>query len=104
MVPAVHQSRLQWLTNADDDARERADDAASSIAGALPSEGAEAAAGDSDPLLAAEDALSDFEADEVVVVVRPDEEAGWLEEGGADEIERRLSGLKVTRLVVSDIE
>ncbi len=104
VVPAVHQSRLQWLTNADDDARERADDAASSIAGALPSEGAEAAAGDSDPLPAAEDALSDFEADEVVVVVRPDEEAGWLEEGSADEIERRLSGLKVTRLVVSDIE
>jgi hypothetical protein len=30
VVPAVHQSRLQWLTNADDDARERADDAASS--------------------------------------------------------------------------
>ena len=43
-------------------------------------------------------------ADEVVVVVRPDEEAGWLEEGSLDEIERRLSGLRVTRLVVSDIE
>ena len=38
VVPAVHQSRLQWLTNADDDARERADDAASSIADALPSQ------------------------------------------------------------------
>ena len=36
VVPAVHQSRLQWLTNADDDARERADDAASSIADAHP--------------------------------------------------------------------
>ncbi len=28
----------------------------------------------------------------------------WLEEGSLDEIERRLSGVKVTRLVVSDIE
>ena len=37
VVPAVHQSRLQWLTNADDEARERADEAASSIAEALPS-------------------------------------------------------------------
>lgn len=38
VVPTVRQSRLQWLTNADDDARERADDAASSIAGAVPSQ------------------------------------------------------------------
>ena len=31
VVPAVKQSRLQWLTNADDDAREEAEDAAASI-------------------------------------------------------------------------
>ncbi len=100
VVPAVHQSRLQWLTNADDDARERAAEAASSIADALPSQETEASAGDSDPLLAAEDALRDFAADEVVVVTRPDEEATWLEVG-ADEIARRL-GVKVTHLAVSD--
>jgi hypothetical protein len=102
VVPAVRQSRLQWLTNADDDARERADDAASSIADALPSQGIEASAGDSDPLLAVEDALSDFAADEVIVVTRPDEEATWLEEGSPEVIARRLRGLKVTHLVVSD--
>lgn len=102
VVPAVHQSRLQWLTNADDDARERADDAASSIADALPSRETEASAGDSDPLLAAEDALRDFAADEIVVVTRPDEEATWLEEGDTQAIARRLGGRRVTRLVVSD--
>jgi len=102
VVPAVHQSRLQWLTNADDDARERADDAASSIADALPSRETEASAGDSDPLLAAEDALREFAADEVVVVTRPDEEATWLEEGDTQAIARRLGGRTVTRLVVSD--
>lgn len=102
VVPAVHQSRLQWLTNADDDARERADDAASSIADALPSRETEASAGDSDPLLAAEDALREFAADEVVVVTRPDEEATWLEEGDTQAIARRLGGRRVTRLVVSD--
>lgn len=102
VVPTVRQSRLQWLTNADDDARERADDAASSIADALPSQETEASAGDPDPLLAAEDALRDFAADEVVVVTRPDEEATWLEEGSADVIARALGGLKVTRLIVSD--
>jgi hypothetical protein len=102
IVPTVRQSRLQWLTNADDDVRERADDAATSIAGALPSQQAEASAGDPDPLLAAKDALRDFAADEVVVVTRPDEEATWLEEGSSEEIARALGGLKVTRLIVSD--
>lgn len=102
VVPSVHQSRLQWLTNADDDARERTDAAASSIADALPSQETEASAGDSDPLLAAEDALRDFAADEVVIVTRPDEEATWLEESNSDVIARRLQGLKVTHLVVSD--
>ena len=101
VVPAVRQSRLQWLTSAADAAREGADEAASSIADALPSQETEASAGDSDPLLAAEDALRDSAAEEVVVT-RPDEEATWLEEGSSEVITRRLRGLKVTRLVVSD--
>ncbi len=102
VVPTVRQSRLQWLTNADDDARERADDAASSIAGAVPSQETEASAGDPDPVLAVKDALGEFAADEVVVVTRPDDEATWLEEGSSEAIARALGGIKVTRLVVSD--
>jgi hypothetical protein len=102
VVPAVRQSRLAWLTNADDDAREQAEEASAAIADALPSEQAEAAAGDPDPLLAAKDALREFAADEVVVVTRPDEEASWLEEGSAEEIQQQLGGLTVTRLVVPD--
>ena len=101
VVPAVKQSRLQWLTNADDDAREEAEGAAASI-DAATSDSVEAEAGDADPLQAAEDALADFEADELVVVTRPDDEATWLEEGRAADIERRFPGLEVKRLVVSD--
>ena len=101
VVPAVKQSRLQWLTNADDDAREEAEDAASSIDDATPEE-VRVEAGDSDPLQAAEDALADFDADELVVVTRPEEEATWLEEGRGADIERRFPGLEVTRLVVSE--
>jgi hypothetical protein len=104
VVPAVRQSRLEWLTDANDDAREQAEESASSIAEALPSRETETSAGDSDPLLAAEDALREFHADEVVVVTRPDEEATWLEEGSSEAIAKRLGGLKVTRLVVSDSE
>lgn len=103
VVPAVKQSRLQWLTNADDDAREDAEDTAASV-DAATSDSVQAEAGDSDPLQATEDALADFEADELVVVTRPDEEASWLEEGRAQDIARRYPGLEVTRLVVSDAE
>ncbi|MEX2612020.1 MAG: hypothetical protein WD380_00455, partial [Gaiellaceae bacterium] len=45
VVPAVKQSRLQWLTNADDDAREEAETAAASIDDAT-SDNVEAEAGD----------------------------------------------------------
>ena len=100
VVPTVRQSRLQWLANDDDEVREDADAAATEIAQAIPSEGVEAVAGDSDPLQAAEDALADFDADEVVVVTRPDDEASWLEEGRAEDIERSFPGLEVKRLVV----
>jgi hypothetical protein len=102
VVPAVRQSRLQWLTNADDDVRERADVAAAEIAEAVPSQTTDASAGDPDPLLAVKDALREFDADEVVVVTRPDEEATWLEEGSAEAIAEALGGRTVTRLVVSD--
>jgi hypothetical protein len=96
---ADHEPRRQLAPQGP---RERADDAASSIADALPSRESESSAGDSDPLLAAEDLLRDFSAHEVVVVTRPNEEATWLEEDDSEVIARRLRSLKVTRLVVSD--
>jgi uncharacterized LabA/DUF88 family protein len=102
VVPMVRQSRLQWLTNADDQAREQAEGAAAELGRALPSKETESTAGDSDPLLAVEDALREFPADEVVVVTRPDEEAGWLEEGKAREIADKLHGVPITRLELSD--
>ena len=102
VVPTVRQSRLQWLANDDDDVRVEADVAASEIARTIPSEDAEAIAGDPDPLQAAEDALADFDADELVVVTHPDDEASWLEEGRAQDIERSFPGLAVTRLVVDE--
>jgi hypothetical protein len=102
VVPVVHQSRLQWLTNADDEARERAEGEAAELGRALPSKETESTAGESDPLLAVEDALREFAADEVVIVTHPDEEANWLEEGKGREIAETLHGVKVTRLELSD--
>jgi hypothetical protein len=64
--------------------------------------GGDSSAGDSDPLLAAEDALREFAADELVIVTHPDEEASWLEEGKGREIAESLHGVNVTRLELSD--
>ena len=101
VVPAVRQSRLEWLANDEDDARRQATEAATEIAEAVPAK-AEATVGDSDPVLAAKDALREFPADEVVVVTRPDEDATWLEEGSGKEIEQELGGIPVKRITVPD--
>jgi len=97
VAPAVKQSRLQWLTNAEDDARIEAERTAARVAQATAddAERVEAEAGDSDPLLAVEDALRTFDADEIVVVVRRGEEASWLEEGAGETIAERFPQLAV---------
>ena len=94
--PDVRQSRLQWLTNADDQTREQAEGAAPELGRGLPSKETESTAGDSDPLVAVQDALREFAADEVVVVTHPDEEASWLEEGKGRAIVEELHGVTVT--------
>src|SRR5688572_12092983 len=95
--PAVRQSRLQWLTNEEDAAREEAEQTAEHVASATAGEAqhVEAEVGDSDPLLAVEDALRTFDADEIVVVTRTGENASWLEEGAAESIAERFPQLPV---------
>ena len=102
VAPAVKQSRLQWLTNAEDDARAEAERTAEQVAQATADEAehVEAEAGDSDPLLAVEDALRTFAADEIVVVLRAGEDASWLEEGASDTIAERFPGLPVKTVEV----
>ena len=97
VAPAVEQSRLQWLTNAEDDARAEAERTAKEVASETKGEAqrVEADVGDSDPLLAVEDALRTFDADEIVIVTRTGEDASWLEEGAAETIAERFPQLPV---------
>ena len=46
--------------------------------------------GESDPLLALQDALQTFEADEIVLFTHPRGEKNWLEEGVVDEAKQRF--------------
>ncbi len=101
VAPASKVSRLDWLTNAEDDARDEAASLAANTAQATPTEDVEASVGDSDPLKAIEDALRTFPADEVIVVTGPDDQAGWLEEGAGETAEARLR-LPVVRVTVAE--
>lgn len=101
VAPASHISRLDWLTNAEDDARTEAASLAVKTAGATPTEHVEARVGDSDPVKAIEDALRTFVADEILVVTHPDDQAGWLEEGTGATAQARFS-LPITRVTVAE--
>ena len=84
VAPASAISRLDWLTNAEDDARADADSLADRTAEAAPTADVQAEVGDTDPVKAIEDALREFPADEVLVITRPDEDASWLESGSGE--------------------
>ena len=101
VAPASKLSRLDWLTNAEDDARAEAASLAAETAEATPTENVEASVGDSDPVKAIEDALRTFHADEILVVTRTDDQAGWLEEGTGETAQARFP-LPVTHVAVAE--
>ena len=101
VAPASGISRLDWLTNDEDDARAEAGSLAVKIAEATPTDDVEGRVGDSDPLTAIEDALRTFAADEILIVAHPDDQAGWLEQGAVAAAQARFS-VPVTRVTVAE--
>jgi hypothetical protein len=101
VAPASNISRLDWLTNAEDEARTDAAERADELADAAPTDDIESRVGDSDPVKAIEDALRTFPADELIVVTLSDEDASWLEKGSGETALGRFS-LPVTHLVVEN--
>jgi hypothetical protein len=99
VAPAAHVSPLQWLASDEDSARAEAEQVAERSAAAVG--GAEAEAGDTDPVQAIEDALRTFAADEVVVVTRKGDDASWLEKDAGAEARERF-GVPVTQLSVDE--
>lgn len=100
VAPAADVSPLQWLASDEDAARGKAEDTARKSAHAVePEAEVTAEVGDTDPVQAIEDALREFPADELIVVTRRGDEAGWLEKDSAGEAYERF-GLPVTHLAV----
>jgi hypothetical protein len=98
VAPAADVSPLQWLATDDDDARADAADTVEEAAAAVAGEAhVETEVGDSDPVQAIEDALRTFDADEIVVVTPPGEQANWLETDAGAEARNRF-GVPVRHL------
>ena len=96
ITPAL-PTRFEWLASATDKARERADERLQAVLGQIEELGTQASGsvGADDPLLAFEDALAAFQADHILVGLRPLDHADWQERGLLDEL-LRLFEIPVT--------
>ena len=91
VAPAL-QSKRRFLLADPDPAIERAEEVQQETVERLDEGGVDAAGdtGESDPLLAIQDALQTFEADEIVLFTHPGGSANWLEEGLVEEAKERF--------------
>ncbi len=100
VAPASKISPLKWLFSDEDEARAEAGETAREATAAVEDVApAEAEVGDTDPVLAIQDALATFPADEILVVTPPGSEVTWLEKDAAGEALQRF-GLPVSHVVV----
>ena len=97
--PAVNESAVAFWVSDSDEAIAVAESTAERTAADLRGRGARARAttGESEPLLALQDALATFQADRVVVFVRSEDAARYREDDVAGEAERRF-GVPVTEV------
>jgi hypothetical protein len=95
--PAVNESALAFWVSDSDEAIVDAESAAERTAAALREGGARARAitGESEPLVALQDALATYEADRVLVFVREEDAARYREDDVVGEAQRRF-GVPVT--------
>jgi hypothetical protein len=91
VAPAL-QSKRRFILADPDPAIDRAEKVQTETAERLDEEGIDAAGdtGDSDPMLAIQDALATFEADEIVLFTHADGQRNFLEEGLVDEATERF--------------
>jgi hypothetical protein len=91
VAPAL-QSKTRFLLADPDPAIERAEQVQEETVERLDEEGVDAAGdtGESDPLLAIQDALQTFEADEIVLFTHAEKGQNWLEDGLVEEAKERF--------------
>ncbi len=92
VAPALDKSWRFWLSDSDE-AIGRAEAVQEETVDRMDDMGIDAAGdtGESDPLLALQDALATYDADEIVLFTHPHGEKNWLEEGIVEQAEERFS-------------
>ena len=97
VAPALQGSGLKFLVS-DEEGISAANANAEQTEDALRDEGLQATgtAGESEPLLALQDALATFQADRILVFVREDDDQAYREDDVVGEAERRF-GVPVTQ-------
>jgi hypothetical protein len=100
VAPALTTRTRFWLSDVDR-AIERAEEVQEESIARMDEEDVDAAGdtGESDPLLALQDALQTFPADEIVLFTHAGGERNWLEEGLVEEARERFEA-PVQHLVV----
>ena len=101
VAPALNTKTRFWLSDPDP-AIERAEDVAAETEERMEEEGVDAVGetGESDPLLAIQDALATFPADEIVLVTHPEAGRNWLEDGVVSGARERFGDRPVRHLVI----
>jgi hypothetical protein len=102
VVPVVQQGFLDWLAN-DERAFSSAEEEAARLADALPGDALDAHAGEADVMLAIQDALAEFPADEIVVALHPEDEADFAERMGGADVKASVGGVPVRVLLARDL-
>jgi len=100
VVPAVDQSRVQWLTNDEGDARDDALVVGQSVGEAAPTEPASVDVNPDAPNQVLQDAIAEHQPDRIVLALREGEDASWLEDGQLDEAPGEIDGIPVIRISV----
>ena len=99
VVPAVEQSRLDWLTNDEADARAEAEALGESIAADGPASTSVEVKSDV-PSQAVLDAVAEHAPERILVVLRTGDDATWLEDGETGRIPEEIAGVPVTLVTV----
>jgi chemotaxis response regulator CheB len=100
VVPAVEQSRLQWLANDEGDARRRAAEVGDHVARDAPTDSSSVEVKTDPPGQAVRDAIAEHHPDLILLVLRAGEEATWLEDGELVRVPGETDGTPVVHVRV----
>lgn len=97
IVPAVEQSRLDWLANDEEEARAKAEQVGEAIDREAPASASTVEVKPDPPGQLVLDAVAEHNPDRVVLALR-DDDAGWLEEGELEAIPGSVNGVPVVHV------